>query len=253
MTLTATEPAIARVNGQPLHAAAERPTAEELRRRACTELLRQAAQAAGLLGVEDRASVDGIPSQDAYDAIERLLEKQLHVPTADDATCQRHYEATQALWRRNEAVHARHVLFAVTPGVDVRALRERAEELLLEVRAASDPTAFARRAQDYSNCPSGAAGGDLGWLQANECAPEFASAVFGHDGIGVLPRLVHSRFGLHVVEVLARRGGERLAFSDVRAAVGQSLQQQSWARSLRDFLQQLASQARIEGVAGLDA
>ena len=37
--------------------------------------------------------------------------------------------------------------------------------------------------------------------------------------VGVLPRLVHSRFGLHVVEVLAREGGTAQAFESVRGAV----------------------------------
>jgi len=48
-TDTATAVPLARVNGVALHAASERLTEDELRQRACTELLRQAAQAAGLL------------------------------------------------------------------------------------------------------------------------------------------------------------------------------------------------------------
>ena len=43
--------------------------------------------------------------------------------------------------------------------------------------------------------------------------------MFGAAEIGVLARLVHSRFGLHVVEVLARDGGQQLAFEAVRPAV----------------------------------
>ena len=42
-----------RINGVALHAPGEALSAEELRQRACTELLRQAAQAAGLLAASD--------------------------------------------------------------------------------------------------------------------------------------------------------------------------------------------------------
>jgi hypothetical protein len=46
-----------------------------------------------------------------------------------------------------------------------------------------------------------------GLADGRRCAPEFAREIFGKPEVGVLPRLVHSRFGLHVVEVLAREPG----------------------------------------------
>jgi hypothetical protein len=60
--------------------------------------------------------------------------------------------------------------------------------------------------------------------------------------VGVLPRLVHSRFGLHVVEVLAREPGTQPDFEVVRSAVAQSLRQQSYATALRQYLSLLAGQ-----------
>jgi peptidyl-prolyl cis-trans isomerase C len=52
-----------------------------------------------------------------------------------------------------------------------------------------------------------------------------------------------------VVEVLAREAGVQPPFEDVRAAVAQSLRQQAFATALRQYLQLLAGQARVEGVA----
>ena len=66
--------------------------------------------------------------------------------------------------------------------------------------------------------------------------------------VGVLPRLVHSRFGLHVVEVLAREPGTQPAFEAVRSAVAQALRQQAFATALRQYLQLLAGQAQVQGV-----
>jgi peptidyl-prolyl cis-trans isomerase C len=139
----------------------------------------------------------------------------------------------------------------------VAALRKRAEACLLDLRckatdAEDSADRFAQVARQTSNCPSGADGGALGWLTAADCAPEFAREIFGQAGVGVLPRIVHSRFGLHVVEVLAREAGVQPPFEDVRAAVAQSLRQQAFATALRQYLQQLAGQARVEGV-DLDA
>ena len=111
---------------------------------------------------------------------------------------------------------------------------------------------FGRSARELSNCPSGEQGGELGWLAPEECAPEFARELFGHVEVGVLPRLVHSRFGLHVVEVLAREGGVQQPFDAVRGAVAMALRQQAWVTALRQCMQLLAGQARVEGV-DLDA
>lgn len=250
----ATLAAVARVNGVALHAPGAAPDAATLRQRASLELLRQAARQAGLLAEEDDASADGILSEAASEAIERLLEQTIVLPEPDEAALRRHHAAHAAQHAVGERLRVRHVLFAVTPGVDLPALRRRAESLLLELRCDDSPQRgapgdlFARRAQALSNCPSGAQGGELGWLAADDCAPEFARELFGHAEVGVLPRLVASRFGLHVVEVQARQAGEARPFEAVREAVRAQLRQQHFTTALRQTMQLLAGQARLQGV-----
>jgi peptidyl-prolyl cis-trans isomerase C len=244
-------PGIARVNGVALNAAHERLATAELRQRACTELLRQAAQRDGLLAADDVPTADGVISEAAAEAIEALLERRLDVPEPSEEACRRHHAAHEAAWRTGERVHARHILFAVTPGVDVAALRKRAEPVFLDVRChdgrGPDET-FAEAARRWSNCPSGEHGGDLGWLSAADCAPEFARELFGRPEVGVLPRLVHSRFGLHVVEVLEREPGTAQPFEAVRGAVAVALRRQAFVTALRQYLSLLAGEAVIEGV-----
>ena len=236
MTPTIATP-VARVNGVPLHDEGETLDDTALRQRACSELLRQAAEAAG------------ISTGSVSDAIEQLLERELAIPEPSDEACRRHFDAHRARYGRGERLELRHVLFAVTPGVDVQALRQRAEALLFELRCAEpDSDAFGSAARRWSNCPTGAQGGDLGWVGRDDCAEEFAREVFGQDTVGVLPRLVHSRFGLHVVEVRARDAGTLPAFEEVRAAVALTLRQQAWVNALRQYLQVLAGNADLEGV-----
>jgi peptidyl-prolyl cis-trans isomerase C len=269
---------IARINDVALHRAGEMLPADALRQRACSELLRQAAMAAGLLDRDDPPPEDGAVSEAASAAIEALLDREIAVPEPSDEACRRHHAAHPARYAVGERALLRHVLFAVTPGVDVTQLRRRAEACLIDLRApvaregdlrapvaregdlrapvaregdlrAGDGSdRFAQVAAQTSNCPSGQDGGALGWLTAADCAPEFAREIFGHAEVGVLARLVHSRFGLHVVEVLARQRGEAPAFESVRAAVAQSLRQQAFATALRQYLQLLAGQADVQGV-----
>lgn len=246
---TDTSATIARINGVAINAADETLSADELRQRACSELLRQAAQTAGLLADDDAAGHDGVLSERASSAIETLLEQMIVIPEPSDDECRRHHAAHQASYSTGERVEARHILFAVTAGVDIVALRNRAETTLLDVRCNDgSEDKFALAASTQSNCPSGAQGGHLGWLTAADCAPEFAKEIFGHAEVGVLPRLVHSRFGFHVVEVLARQPGVPQPFEAVRGAVVMALQQKAYVTALRHTLQQLAAQATLVGV-----
>jgi peptidyl-prolyl cis-trans isomerase C len=242
------------VNGIVLAYADEELTTEDLRQRACSELLRQAAMQSGLVARDDPPPEAGVMSEAASTAIEALLERELQLPEPSDLACRRYHAAHAARYAQGERARVRHVLFAVTPGVDVNALRQRAEACLLDVRCAAPGEAdrFAAAAAATSNCPSGEQGGALGWLGSADCAPEFASEIFGRPEVGVLPRLVHSRFGLHVVEVLAREPGVAPAYESVRSAVAQALRQQTFATALRQYLQLLAGRARIVGV-DLDA
>jgi peptidyl-prolyl cis-trans isomerase C len=241
---------VACINGVPLNSPGESLGDDELRQRACTELLRQAAQHNGLLAGDDAYATDGVISESAAAAIETLLDDKLDVPEPSEEACRRHYAANQGSFSTGEKIHARHILFAVTPGVDVVVLRKRAEAALLDVRCydGNNAEVFAKAARELSNCPSSMQGGDLGWLTRNECAPEFANELFGHAEVGVLPRLVHSRFGLHVVEVLQRESGVAQPFESVRGAVTMSLRQKTYVTALRQYLHLLAAQASMEGV-----
>jgi peptidyl-prolyl cis-trans isomerase C len=250
-TSTLETPCLARVNGVALHAADETLSLDELRQRACSELLRQTAVAQGLLSKDDPVTADGVLSEAASAALEALLEQNLQIPEPSDEACLRHYAAHKNSYATGERLNLRHILFAVTQGVDVNLLRGRAETTLLNVRCHDGKNAedtFASDAKALSNCPSGAEGGQLGWLGASDCAPEFAKELFGHTEVGVLPRLVHSRFGLHVVEVLARQAGQEQSFEAVRGAVAMALRQKTYVTALRQYLSLLAASAVLHGV-----
>jgi peptidyl-prolyl cis-trans isomerase C len=67
-------------------------------------------------------------------------------------------------------------------------------------------------------------------------------------GIGLRPRLVHTRYGFHIVEVLGRKQGRQLSFDEVRERIAGQLAQQSRAKALHQYIQLLAGQASVEGV-----
>lgn len=253
MTTASTCDAPASVDGIALHVSGARPGTEQLRQRACLVLLQAEARRAGLLAADEPPPVDGVAGEATDLAIEALLERDLLVPQPDEAACRRWFVGHAAEFRTGAAVRARHVLFAVTPGTDVTRLRERAESVLLALRTAGpDETArserFAAAANECSNCPSARDGGELGWVGREDLAPEIARELFVGREVGVLSRLINSRFGLHVFEVLARREGTMPAFEAVRSAVEAAMRRQAFGVALRQYLRLLAGRAHIEGV-----
>jgi peptidyl-prolyl cis-trans isomerase C len=138
----------------------------------------------------------------------RLLDRELHMPEPSDEALRRHHAAQRGRYAVGERVQLRHVLFAVTPGVDVNALRQRAEACLLDVRCATPggEDRFATAAAPPPTAPAVPKAAP-GLADGRRLRARVRREIFGKPEVGVLPRLVHSRFGLHVVEVLAREPG----------------------------------------------
>jgi peptidyl-prolyl cis-trans isomerase C len=246
------QPQVASVNGIALHEPGESLDPQVLRERAYTELLRQQAMNAGLLprygGLSYRE-----PDEAQRQIMEAMVESAVEVPAPSESESQRHYEAQKNRFIVGQALQVRHILFAVTPGVNVHALSQRAEVALLELtRKDVSPGHFEKLAAELSNCPSSTQGGDLGWLTPEDCAPELANELFFQSdsrwGMGVHPRLVHTRFGLHIIEVLGRKKGRLPDFAEVREQIAARLALQSRTTALRQYMLILVGEAKIEGI-----
>lgn len=245
-------PDVARINDVALHGPDDALSGDELRERAWGELLRQRAVAVGLLPARDVAVAPELEAAE-HAAIDALLVREVETPQPDEAACRRHYDANRRRFVEGQALHVRHILFAVTPRVDVHALTRRAEQALLELlRPDAPPGRFEQMAAELSNCPSGAQGGDLGWIGPGDCAPELANELFYQQdsslALGVHPRLVRTRFGLHIVRVMGRRPGKRIPFEEARPRIERDLSLRARAVALRHYLHRLAADARVCGV-----
>ena len=127
-----------------------------------------------------------------------------------------------------ELIEADHILFQVTPGVNLDMLRAHARVVLDELMA--DPSRFAEVAREQSNCPSAAVGGSLGQLGRGDTVPEFERAVFALPAGGLLPQLLETRHGLHIVRVTRRIEGRMLAYEQVAQQIAHALSSVSGTR-----------------------
>ncbi|HUH94626.1 MAG TPA: peptidylprolyl isomerase [Casimicrobiaceae bacterium] len=230
-----------------LFSGASDPDAAARRSLAVRELMLQRAGELGMLeGGLSRERVAFASRADEDAVIDALIEAEVRVPAPEDRECRRYFDAHPEQFTSGELVEARHILFAVTSGTSVPPLRALAERTLAELR--SDPARFAERARELSNCPSGAQGGNLGQFGRGQMVPEFDKAVFGSSAIGVLPQLVATRYGFHVVEVVHRTPGRALPFEHVQTWIAERLAATSEARALAQYVKVLAGRARMAGV-----
>ena len=239
-----------RINGRRLHIGPNEDL-ETVRERAWAEVLRQEAVRQGRL--TDEAG-EGAPAlnADQQQVIEDMLDASVVTPEPTPEACARYYESHKPRFTHGQQAKLRHILFAVTPGVPVQKLAERAEAALLELTHKDAPVErFAQLAAELSNCPSGAQGGELGWVGPQDCAPELAQFLFMQDGgvaKGLQPRLVHTRFGLHIVDVQDQKPGELAPLAQVQSRIAGELTLQSRATALRQYMLLLVGQARVEGI-----
>lgn len=74
------------------------------------------------------------------------------------------------------------------------------EELKKAIEGGQD---FAEVARQYSKCPSGRNGGDLGSFGPGQMVPEFDKAVFSSD-LNTVVGPIRTQFGYHLLEVTSR-------------------------------------------------
>jgi len=247
---------VASINGIHLHAPEQQPDPAELCERAYTELLRQQAVRLGLLPHQALRMAPTLDDAERQ-VLETMVDDAVQVKQPSHGECQRYYDARPAQFVVGQGVHLRHILFAVTPGVNVQALSVRAEQTLLSLLGRDVPLdRFGQCAGELSNCPSSVQGGDLGWVGPQDCAPELAQVLFFQTeapvALGLQPRLIATRFGFHLVDVLERRAGRLLAYDEVRDRVAAQLVLQSRAKALHQYMRLLVGQALVEGIT-LDA
>ena len=78
------------------------------------------------------------------------------------------------------------------------------EEQCLDLKKQiEDGADFAEIAKEYSRCPSGAQGGDLGEFGQGMMVPEFDQVVF-NEALNTVHGPVQTQFGFHLLEITSR-------------------------------------------------
>lgn len=123
------------------------------------------------------------------------------------------YEAHKSQFVQGPQVSAKHIL------VDSKEL---ALKVVEEISAGKS---FGDAAKEYSTCPSGERGGDLGFFSRGQMVPEFEKAAFQGE-LHTLIGPVETQFGHHLIWVEDRKEGSESSFDQVQPQIHQQLIQE---------------------------
>jgi len=159
---------------------------------------------------------------------------------------ERYYNDNIELYSTPEQVRASHILFK-TAGKDEAAVKAAAEKVLQEAKGGAD---FAELAKKYSEDESNAKlGGDLDYFARGRMVPEFDEAVFGAQP-GLLPDLVKTGYGFHIIKIVDRKAGSTRTFDEVKAQIREQLVSERAQRLAETRVEEVAKE--IAAPADLD-
>lgn len=206
-------------------------------------------QKAAELGIDaEPMSDDQGRRETAEDAkVRQLLEQEVDVPRAGEAECQRYYDQHAARFSSETIYEARHILIAA--GLDDKDARNKAREKATQVLAAvqKEPARFGDFAREFSQCPSGKEGGNLGQLTKGQTVPEFETVLFEMEEGQLSPAPVPTPFGYHLIQLDHVIPGQQLPFDHVKTKIAAYLEASSWSRAVAQYIGILVGAAEIKG------
>ena len=135
------------------------------------------------------------------------MQKMLAAVTVTEEEQMAYYEAHKQSFGKAAFVQAKHIL------VDSE---EQCQSILEEIQSGSK--SFEDAASEYSTCPSGQRGGDLGQFGRGQMVKEFENAAF-EGGIGVIQGPVKTQFGYHLILVEDRSEEKISEYAEVAQQV----------------------------------
>jgi len=173
------------------------------------------------------------------------IEKLLKISPPTDQEVKAYYDDNKKNYEIPETVSARHILIAVDAGDDAakkESKKKKAEDLRKKLDKDAD---FAKLAEENSDCPSKAKGGNLGEFPRGNMVPAFEQAAFSLK-TNEISGVVETEFGYHIIQNIAHNEPRTLAFDDVKGQIAFRLKSRKVQEKLEGLVDKLKSEAKIE-------
>ena len=186
------------------------------------------------------------------DAVERriTLEKLIESDIAPDITVsdeesRLYYEDNPEYFVQPKQVSASHILIMVEDQNNEQQKQEALLKIKLVQQKLRDGGDFAALAIEYSEGPSSAQGGDLGFFQSGQMVPPFEEAAFSMK-VGEVSDIVETRFGYHLIKVTDIRAEVSIPYEHAKNSIDKYLTQNLIMNEIEALLTVLKDEAELE-------
>ena len=127
------------------------------------------------------------------------------------------YKVSQMVEGKQARVQASHILLKVDDE-SVRAEYKKKIAGFLD-DLLNERSTFESMARKHSMDASAAQGGDLGWFERGKMVAPFEEAAFGAQEIGLIPRVIETEFGYHLIKVTALATQQNYAIASILRSI----------------------------------
>ncbi|MBV8060043.1 MAG: peptidylprolyl isomerase [Alphaproteobacteria bacterium] len=241
----ASDPVVARVNGDELHRSDVMrelqglgPQAQQippqmlypqvLQRMIATKIAAQQGYAQKLQN--DKEVKEKVKDAEAQIVAETYVRRTVQ-PKITDAKIKARYDELSTKFKPQEEVRARHILVKTE------------DEATAIIKQLKDGADFAKLAEEKSEDKSSAKqGGDLNYFPHDAMVKPFADAAFGMKVGEVSDKPVKTEFGYHVIKVEDKRKSSAPPLDEVKDQIGNQLGQEM----TNDLIKDLEAKAKVE-------
>jgi len=179
-------------------------------------------------------------------AIQQLItEKFVQKVTITDKETKAYYDSHPQGFRRPEQVRVSHILISVDQTADQAqkaAARKKIEDIQKKLNKGED---FAALAREFSQCPSGSRGGDLGYLGRRQLVKPIEEVAFALPP-GQVSDIVESPFGYHLIKVIEKRPETLRGYEEIKVKLQEYLKQQLVGKQVDLYIEELKGKANVE-------
>lgn len=179
-------------------------------------------------------------------AIQQFIDRQFaQKVTISGEETKSYYDSHLDSFKQPEEVKASHILIKIDSQAkesQKTEARKKLEEVQKKLNKGDD---FAALAKEFSQGPSSAKGGDLGYFRRGQMVKPFEEAAFALRP-GEVSDIVETRFGYHLIKVFDKRPETTMAFKDIKEKLQQYLKQGKVREQVSAYVEELKGKAKVE-------
>ncbi len=176
----------------------------------------------------------------------RLLRREIKskVAVTEDEIGE-YYRKNRDAYEGREAVRIRQILILFPKGADTKTKAKLREEMDAIYKRLLNGEQFDLVAVQYSQGPSAATAGDLGFLEKGSMLPAVEGVAFGlkKDEIS---KVIESPIGLHIIQAVDRRGAGIKPIESVREEIKAKLEEEKIDKKYEEWIKELRRKSLIE-------